>query len=86
MNCKLEVIDLCAEGDVVVARYKETGRWTGSFLHFDQPTGNSFELLAMEWFVVRNGLIAERWGVRDAASQARQLGFPMSEESNAKAA
>ena len=30
----------------------------------------------MEWFEIREGRIARRWGARDGASQARQLGFP----------
>jgi hypothetical protein len=29
----------------------------------------------MEWFVLREGRIHRRWGARDAAAQARQLGM-----------
>ena len=42
-----------------------------------QPTGKNYELVAMEWFVVRNGLIQRRWAARNAASQARQIGMPL---------
>lgn len=42
-----------------------------------ESTGKSYELVAMEWFVVRDGTIQRRWGARDAASQARQLGIPL---------
>jgi hypothetical protein len=40
-----------------------------------EPTGASYELVAMEWFTERDGRIVRRWGARDAASQARQLGI-----------
>jgi hypothetical protein len=29
----------------------------------------------MEWFEVRDGQIVRRWGARDHASQARQIGM-----------
>jgi hypothetical protein len=29
----------------------------------------------MEWFEIEQGQIKRRWGARDAASQARQLGL-----------
>jgi len=32
-------------------------------------------LVAIEWFEVRDGKIRRRWGARDSASQARQLGM-----------
>jgi hypothetical protein len=31
----------------------------------------------MEWFVLRNGKILKRWGARDSASRARQIGPPL---------
>ncbi|MCI0693122.1 hypothetical protein L0337_14085 [candidate division KSB1 bacterium] len=31
----------------------------------------------MEWFEVKDGKIRRRWGTRDAASQAKQLGWDM---------
>lgn len=86
LNCRLDILDICAEADTVVVWFRESGRWTGPFLGFDKPTGNSFELLAMEWFRLRDGLIAERWGVRDSASQSRQLGLPAAPAPAAKAA
>ena len=65
---------MIAEGDVVAVRYKETGTALAPF--FDKPaTGKSYEVVAMEWFVVRAGKIERRWGARDAASQAEQLGW-----------
>jgi|ERR1044071_2851869 predicted ester cyclase len=66
-----------AEGDTVAARYTERGTFVGPF-RGNQPTGKSFELVAMEFFEIREGKIVRRWGVRDHASQMRQIGMPMS--------
>lgn len=33
------------------------------------------ELLAMEWSELKDGRIQRRWGARDSAAQARQLGW-----------
>ena len=66
--------DLVAEGDRVAARYTERGTFAGSF-RGREPTGRSYEIGAMEWFVLREGRIAARWGARDSAAQARQVGL-----------
>ncbi|MFP5286998.1 MAG: ester cyclase [Thermoanaerobaculia bacterium] len=72
---QLTVEDMIAEGDHVAVRYTERGTFRApAFGH--EPSGKSYELVAMEWFVVRDGKIHRRWGARDAASQARQLGVP----------
>ena len=39
--------------------------------------GHIEELVAMEWFTLRDGKIVRRWGARDHASQMRQIGMPM---------
>ena len=71
---ELTVESMVAEGDAVAVRYTERGTFRArAFGH--EPTGRSYELVAMEWFVVRDGKIHQRWGARDAASQARQLGL-----------
>ncbi|WP_218824259.1 ester cyclase [Pontibacter ummariensis] len=41
------------------------------------PTGKSYELVAMERIVVRDGKMQKRWGAHDFASQARQVGLPL---------
>ncbi|SRR5579883_2255871 len=75
MQLKLE--GLIAEGNVVAARYTESGTFRApAFGH--QPTGQSYELVAMEWFEIENGKIKRRWGARDSGAQARQLGIPVS--------
>ena len=76
LNMRLEVLSMVADGDTVVVRLRESGKWTGPCLVFEQPTGRSYELQAIEWFELADGKIARRWGARDGGSQARQLGFP----------
>lgn len=72
---QLEIQDLIAQGSTVAARYIERGTFrNAAFGH--EPTGKSYELVAMEFFDIENGKIQRRWGARDAASQARQLGLP----------
>jgi steroid delta-isomerase-like uncharacterized protein len=73
---QLTIEEMIAEGDMVAVRYTERGTFRApAFGH--SPTGKSYELVAMEWFVVRDGKIQRRWGARDSASQARQLGIPL---------
>jgi predicted ester cyclase len=70
----LTVGEMIAEGDQVAVRYTERGTFAGPF-RGKEPTGKSYELVAMEWFVLRDGRIHRRWGARDAAAQARQVGL-----------
>ena len=72
----LTIEEMIAEDDRVAVRYTERGTFQGEFLGHP-PTGKSYELVAMEWFTLRDGLITRRWGARDAASQARQIGLPL---------
>ncbi|WP_109124077.1 nuclear transport factor 2 family protein [Dyella sp. C11] len=79
MRCfqmSLEVDAVAAEGDVVAVRYTERGRSVQSF-RGGPVTGRDYEVLAMEWFVVKEGHIARRWGVRDTASIFQQMGLPL---------
>ncbi len=71
---QLKIESLIAEGNLAAARYTETGTFRAPAFG-NQPTGKSYELVAMEWFEIEGGKIKRRWGARDAASQARQLGI-----------
>lgn len=73
---QLEIEDLIADGNRVAARYRETGTFRAPAFG-REPTGRSYELVAMEWFEIEGARIKRRWGARDAASQARQLGIPL---------
>lgn len=72
---ELTIEDMIAEGDMVAVRYTERGRWIGPYRGHDAPSGKSYELNAMEWFVFAGGKIQRRWGARDSASLARQVGL-----------
>jgi steroid delta-isomerase-like uncharacterized protein len=68
--------EMVAEGNTVAVRYTERGTFRGPF-RGNEPTGKPYELVAMEWFEMRDGRIHRRWGARDHASQARQIGMPL---------
>ena len=73
---ELTVEEMIAEQETVAVRYTERGTFRGSF-RGQAPTGQSYELVAMEWFTFQNGKIHRRWGARDSASQARQMGMKL---------
>jgi steroid delta-isomerase-like uncharacterized protein len=74
---QLQIEAIIAEGDTVAVRYTERGKSVQPFR--GQPaTGRAFEVVAMEWFVMKDGLIHRRWGARDWAAQARQMGLSSS--------
>jgi steroid delta-isomerase-like uncharacterized protein len=77
---RLSVEEIIAEGDVVAVRYTERGTFHQNF-RGNPPTGQSYELVAMEWFLLRDGKIQKRWAARDALAQARQLGLNLQESS-----
>ena len=73
---ELTIEEMVARGEVVAVRYTERGAFRGAAFG-REPTGRSYELVAMEFSEVRGGKIVRRRGARDAASQARQLGIPL---------
>lgn len=75
MAMTLEVLGMVAADGVVAVRYRERGRWVGPFLGRQGATGRPYEVAAMEWFEMRDGRIARRWGARDSAAIARQTGM-----------
>ncbi len=74
---QLQVESMIAEDDVVAVRYVERGTSVGAF-RGGPVTGKSFEVVAMEWFIIKDGKIHRRWGARDNAAQMRQMGLPLS--------
>jgi steroid delta-isomerase-like uncharacterized protein len=60
----LHVESMAAEGDVVAVRYLERGKSLKPFRGGPPATGKAYEVVAMEWFEVRGGLIHRRWGAR----------------------
>ncbi len=74
LGMQLKIEDIISEGNKVAVRYTETGTFKGEF-QGNKPTGKSYELIAMEWFIIEDGKIKKRWGARDFASQAKQIGL-----------
>jgi steroid delta-isomerase-like uncharacterized protein len=72
-NIQLQVESIIAEDDIVV-RYTERGTSVAPF-RGGPVTGKSFEVVAMEWFEIKDGKINRRWGARDNAAQIRQMGL-----------
>lgn len=70
----MDLQELVAEDDVVVARFRcsgtHLGRWMGA-----EPTGRPMEVDEIFFFRFRNGLIYAMWGMEDTWSRRRQLGL-----------
>jgi steroid delta-isomerase-like uncharacterized protein len=73
---QLQIESIIAEGDTVAVRYTERGTSVGTF-RGGPVTGKSFEVVAMEWFIIKDGMIHRRWGARDSAAQSRQMELPI---------
>ena len=76
LHLQLHIDAIISEGNIVAVRYTERGKSVGAFLG-KEPTGLAYEIVAMEWFELKDGLIHRRWGARDSASQFRQMGLPL---------
>ena len=77
-DMRMEVVELVAEGERVVGRFRcsgaHLGRWRGH-----QPTGRRFEDVdEVGFFTVRDGRIAAAWALEDTLDRLRQLGLPAS--------
>ena len=75
-DIQLQIESLIVEDDIVAVRYVERGTSVGSF-RGGPVTGKSFEVVAMEWFEIKDGKIHRRWGARDNAAQFRQMALPL---------
>jgi predicted ester cyclase len=74
-DVQMEIVELIAEGETVVGRFlcsaTNLGRWRG-----EPATGRRFERVDEVYiFRVRDGRIAEAWGLEDTRSRERQLGL-----------
>jgi predicted ester cyclase len=72
---EMEIVDLIAEGEQVVAHFKCSGTHRGEWLGA-QPTGRRFENVDEIYiFRVRDGKLVSAIGVEDNLSRLRQLGI-----------
>src|SRR5438128_1155589 len=64
-SIQLHIEELIAEGSKVAVRYTERGTFKApAFGH--EPTGRSYELVALELFEIEDNKIKRRWGARDS--------------------
>jgi predicted ester cyclase len=74
-DVEMETIELVAEGDRVVGRFRcsgtNLGPWRGQ-----EPTGRRMERIdEVYFFTVVDGRITEAWGLEDTAKRIKQLGL-----------
>jgi predicted ester cyclase len=78
----MEIIDLIAEGESVVALCRVSGTHhgigrlplNGGLLVGVEPTGKRFEVAHIHWFKVRGGKIVDHYVARDDVGMYKQLG------------
>jgi predicted ester cyclase len=74
-DVQMEIVDLIAEGEKVVGRFRCSATHLGPWRGHD-PTGRRFERVDEVYiFRVVNGRITEAWGIEDSRSRDRQLGL-----------
>jgi predicted ester cyclase len=74
LGVDLDIERIISEEEVIALLYTERG-WSRAPYQGHPVTGRSYELPAVDWFVIREGRILRQWRVRDRAAQARQLGW-----------
>jgi predicted ester cyclase len=71
----MAVVDLIAEGDKVVGRFRCSATHLGEWLGH-APTGRRFERVdEVSIFRLRHGRIVHAWSLEDSLSRLRQLGL-----------
>ena len=74
-DVEMRVIEMVAEGDLVVGRFTCSGTHVGPWLGHP-ATGRRFrDVPEVYFFTVRDGRIAAAWGLEDTWSRLRQLGL-----------
>jgi predicted ester cyclase len=69
-----EIVDVVAEGDKVVGRFKCSGTHRGEMTGIP-PTGRHMEVDEVYFLRVENGKFVEFWGLEDNLTRMRQLGL-----------
>ncbi len=70
---RMNVEDMIAEGEKVVARVSWSGTHQGEFMGI-APTGNRVEVSGIDILRITDGKIAEHWGKFDELGMMQQLG------------
>jgi predicted ester cyclase len=69
-----EIVDVVAEGDKVVGRFKCSGTHRGEMMGIP-PTGRHMEVDEVYFLRVEDGKFVEFWGLEDNLTRMRQLGL-----------
>ena len=69
-----EIVELVAEGDTVVGRFRCSGTHLGEFLG-EAPTGRRMEVEEVFFLRVEDGKFVDFWGLEDSLGRMRQLGL-----------
>jgi predicted ester cyclase len=69
-----EIVELVAEGNKVVGRFKCSGTHRGEFLG-EPPTGKRMEVDEVFFLRVEEGKFVYFWGLEDSLNRLRQLGL-----------
>ena len=69
----MDVEDMIAEGEKVVARVSVSGTHQGEFLGIE-PTGNRVTIKGIDILRITDGRVVEHWGNFDDLSMLQQLG------------
>ena len=83
----IEVSDMIAEGDIVVANIKGTGTYAGGFEGMGVPAsaiGKKVIFYGTDYTRVVNGKMVEAWGTHDDLPWFQQMGMKLVAESEAK--
>ena len=74
-DVRMQTVELVAEGERVVGRFRCSGTQLGPWRGED-PTGKRMrDIDEVYFFTVRRGRITEAWGLEDTAKRLRQLGL-----------
>jgi predicted ester cyclase len=74
-DMRMEIVDLVAEGDQVVGRFRCSGTHLGEWLGHP-PTGRRFERIdEVAFFRVRDGKIVAAWSLEDTLRRLEHLGL-----------
>jgi predicted ester cyclase len=74
-DVQMQIIDLIAEDDQVVGRFKCSGTHLGEWLGH-APTGRRFRSIdEVYFFRLRDGRIVQAWGIEDTLRRLVQLGL-----------
>ncbi len=69
-----EIVELVAEGNTVVGRFRCSGTHQGEFMGVPPP-GRRMEVDEVYFLRVENGKFVDFWGIEDNLTRMRQLGL-----------